>query len=101
MSRKEIVRGCTSIFAGVVLWELLTRLLLENELLIPPPSSVLRSFWALLLSGPLKKHFVATLLEFACGFGTACIIGVVLGYFMGIYKNEHAQISSGTDLNER
>lgn len=86
MSRKEIVRGCISISVGLVLWEIFTRLLLENELLIPPPSSVLRTFWALLLSGQLKKHFLATLLEFAYGFSTACIIGVLLGYLMGMYK---------------
>lgn len=86
MPRKEIVRGCISIFAGIVLWEIFTRLLLENELLIPPPSSVLRTFWSLLLSGQLEKHFLATLLEFAYGFSTACVIGVLLGYLMGMYK---------------
>jgi NitT/TauT family transport system permease protein len=86
LPRKEIVRGCISIFAGIVLWEIFTRLLLENELLIPPPSSVLRTFWSLLLSGQLEKHFLATLLEFAYGFSTACVIGVLLGYLMGMYK---------------
>ncbi len=86
MPRKEIVRGCVSILVGILLWEILARLLLENELLIPPPSSVLRSFWILLLNGQLEKHFVATLLEFAYGFAAACLIGVVLGYFMGLYK---------------
>lgn len=86
MPRKEIVRGCISILVGLLLWEIAARLLLENELLIPPPSSVLRSFWSLLLNGQLKKHFVATLLEFAYGFSAACVIGVLLGYFMGLYK---------------
>ena len=86
MSRREIVRGCISVFAGVALWEISTHLLLEDELLIPPPSSVLRTFWALLLNGQLKKHFLATLLEFAYGFSTACVIGVLIGYFMGMYK---------------
>ena len=86
MPRKEISRGCISILAGLVIWEILTRLLLENELLIPPPSSVLQSFWTLLLNGQLKKHFLATLLEFAYGFSTACVIGVLLGYWMGMYK---------------
>ncbi len=85
MLRKEIRRGCVSIFAGLVIWEILTRLLLENELLIPPPSSVARSFWRLLLSGQLNKHFAATLLEFGYGFTTACVVGVVVGYFMGMY----------------
>lgn len=86
MPTKEIRRGCLSILIGLAIWEILTRLLLENELLIPPPSSVARSFWNLTVSGQLNKHFAATLLEFAYGFSTACVIGVVLGYFMGMYK---------------
>lgn len=86
LPNQAVVRGCISIFTGLVLWEILTRLLLENELLIPPPSSVARSFWNLLLSGELKKHFVATLLEFAYGFSTACVVGILLGYLMGKYK---------------
>lgn len=86
MFRKEIVRGCVSIVAGLVIWEILTRLLLENELLIPPPSSVLVSFWQLLISGKLNKHFVATLTEFFYGFTTASIVGIAIGYFMGMHK---------------
>lgn len=84
--RKDLVRGSISILAGLALWEILTRLLLENELLIPPPSSVARSFWNLTVSGELNKHFGATLLEFAYGFSTACIVGIILGYLMGMYK---------------
>ncbi|MDP2603517.1 MAG: ABC transporter permease [Deltaproteobacteria bacterium] len=86
MFKKEIVRGAISISAGVVIWEILARLLLENELLIPPPSSVLRSFWTLAVSGKLNKHFEATLTEFAYGFSTACILGIIIGYFMGMYR---------------
>lgn len=84
--RKDLVRGCLSIVGGLAIWEVLARLLLENELLIPPPSSVARSFWNLTVTGQLNKHFAATLLEFAYGFSTACVIGVVLGYLMGMYK---------------
>ena len=51
--RKEISRGGISIFAGVALWEILARALLENELLIPQPSSVARTFWHLAVSGKL------------------------------------------------
>ena len=86
MFKKEIVRGAISISAGVVIWEILARLLLENELLIPPPSSVLRSFWTLAVSGKLNQHFEATLTEFAYGFSTACILGIIIGYFMGMYR---------------
>lgn len=86
MPRKELLRGGISLFGGLVIWEILARLLLENELLIPPPSSVARSLWKLTMSGQLNKHFAATLIEFAYGFSTACIAGVVIGYVMGIYK---------------
>lgn len=84
--RKDILRGCISIFAGLLIWEILARLLLENELLIPPPSSVLRSFWRLAVSGQLNKHFAATLLEFTYGFTTATIFGIVVGYLMGMHR---------------
>jgi ABC-type nitrate/sulfonate/bicarbonate transport system permease component len=84
--KKTFSRGFVSIAAGLAVWEILTRLLLENELLIPPPSSVLRTLWRLGASGQLNKHLAATLFEFVCGFGTACVIGIVLGYLMGRYK---------------
>jgi NitT/TauT family transport system permease protein len=84
--RKDILRGCISIFAGLLIWEILARLLLENELLIPPPSSVLRSFWRLAVSGQLNKHFAATLLEFTYGFAAATIVGIVVGYLMGMHR---------------
>lgn len=86
MLKKTFGRGFVSIVAGLVLWEILTRLLLENELLIPPPSSVLRALWKLAASGQLNKHLSATLFEFTCGFGTACFVGILLGYLMGRYK---------------
>jgi NitT/TauT family transport system permease protein len=84
--RKDIVRGCVSVCAGLLIWEMLARLLLENELLIPPPSSVLGSFWRLAVSGQLNKHFAATLIEFTYGFATATIVGIIVGYLMGMHR---------------
>jgi len=84
--KKGFSRGFLSIAAGLVVWEILTRLLLENELLIPPPSSVLRTLWKLSVNGQLNQHLFATLFEFACGFSTACVVGILLGYLMGRYK---------------
>ncbi|HBA39117.1 MAG TPA: hypothetical protein DCZ05_05075, partial [Deltaproteobacteria bacterium] len=86
MPGQALRRGCLSIAGGLLLWEILTRLLLENELLIPPPTSVLRSLWKLTLSGELNRHLSATLFEFVCGFSTACIVGILLGYLMGRYR---------------
>ena len=84
--RKDIVRGCVSVCAGLLIWEMLARLFLENELLIPPPSSVLESFWRLAVSGQLNKHFAATLSEFTYGFATATIVGIIVGYLMGMHR---------------
>lgn len=86
MVRKDLSRGFLSVVGGLLLWEILTRLFLENELLVPPPSSVLRTLWKLGSSGALNRHLFATLFEFVCGFSTACIVGVVLGYLMGRYR---------------
>lgn len=85
MPSKGTRRGGLSILLGLILWEFLTRLLLENELLIPPPTSVLRSLWRLTISGALNQHFSATFLEFTYGYSTACVIGIILGYWMGRY----------------
>lgn len=42
--------------------------------------------WSLTVSGRLTPHLSATLLEFAYGFTTACVIGILLGYLMGMYR---------------
>ena len=83
---KPFTRGLISIGGGLIVWEVLTRLLTDNDLLIPPPSSVFHSLWSLTIQGKLNAHMQATLLEFFYGFTTACVIGVILGYFMGMYK---------------
>ena len=84
--RAEFTRGLISVLAGLAIWELCARALLENELLMAPPSSVARTFWNLASSGQLNRHFVATATEFASGFCVACIVGVMLGYLMGRYR---------------
>jgi ABC-type nitrate/sulfonate/bicarbonate transport system permease component len=84
--RKDVTRGIVSIVVVLVAWEILARLFLENDLLMPAPSGVARSFWKLTASGELARHFAATLLEFAYGFSAACLIGIPLGYLMGMHK---------------
>ncbi len=86
MIRKDLARGFASIVVGLVVWEILARLFLENDLLVPAPSGVARSFWKLAVTGQLKEHFAATLAEFAYGFTTACVIGIPIGYLMGMHK---------------
>lgn len=92
--RKEVSRGFCSALAVLILWEILARLLLENELLIPPPSSIFRSLWRLGSTGQLNEHFLVTLQEFLYGFTFACLFGIVLGYFMrekaGRYEGKKA-----------
>ena len=42
--------------------------------------------WKLASAGALNEHVATTSLEFAYGFSVACIFGVILGYFMGMYS---------------
>src|SRR5688500_14880210 len=75
-----------SVIMGLEILEGLARILLDSALITPPPSRVPARFWNLSSSGELNKHLVATLIEFICGFTTACLIGIILGYLMGMYK---------------
>lgn len=84
--RKDLRRGFLSIVAGLVAWEVLARLFLENDLLVPAPSAVARAFWKLGASGQLNEHFAATLMEFAYGFAAAAAVGIPIGYLMGMHK---------------
>lgn len=76
-------RGALSVALGLLLWQLLAVLFLKNELIIAPPSSILRAFVTLTGAGQLQRHLLTTLTELFYGFTLAVAAGLLLGYLMG------------------
>ncbi|MGL4634461.1 MAG: ABC transporter permease [Beijerinckiaceae bacterium] len=52
--------------------------------LLPPPSRIVRTLWALAVEGELATHIGATLLRVLAGFASGAIAGVGLGALSGV-----------------
>jgi NitT/TauT family transport system permease protein len=83
------VRAGVSVVALPVLmlvaWEAVVRLGIVQDKILPPPSVVVTTWWALLRSGELLRHTVASLERVAIGLGLATVFGVGLGVAMGAW----------------
>lgn len=64
-------------------WEAIVAAGLASGRLMPPPSRILKTFWALAASGELWTHLWATSWRVAVGFGIGALAGVVLGALSG------------------
>lgn len=71
--------GTLLFFAG---WETLSRSGLVNAVMLPAPSTVVRSAWALLQMGELQSHLWASLVRALHGFAWGAGLGVLLGVAM-------------------
>jgi len=64
-------------------WELAVRYGLAPGRLMPPPSRLAESAWAMVASGELATHVVATLMRVVIGFVGGAAMGTVLGVVCG------------------
>ena len=78
--------GFGSVAGGLLLWELVSRVIVGNKLFLAAPSQVVVAFFELTRSGELSKHIYISGLEFLLGYGVACILGVLLGLAMAQSK---------------
>ena len=62
-----------------VAWEVAVRHGLISGRLMPPPSRLADSAWALIRSGEMTTHVLATLWRVAIGFACGAAAGTVLG----------------------
>jgi NitT/TauT family transport system permease protein len=74
--------GVLSVLGGLLLWELVSRLLVANPLFLAAPSQILQAIYALTISGELQRHLAISAIEFALGYVIASAIGIVLGFAM-------------------
>jgi len=87
-TEKWLWRGGTGlvVVALLVVWELLPRLGLVNEIILPPASEVLTAIGTLLTSETFPEHFKVTLWEMLLGFVIGTIIGLVSGIALGVSR---------------
>jgi len=87
--RKRISQRWLTIASPIfilALWEMLSRTSLIDPRFFPPPTSIVRTFWELAVSGSLFTHIGVSLTRIALGFLAGTIPGVVLGLLMGMYR---------------
>src|SRR3954462_3508653 len=69
--------------AAAILYEAAARLGIFEARLLPPPSRIAETLWALAVSGELWTHTAATMLRLAVGFVLGAVAGILLGALTG------------------
>jgi NitT/TauT family transport system permease protein len=71
-----------SVVGGLLLWELISRLLVANALFLAAPTQIFAAIVALAKTGELWRHIGISGIEFALGYVIASVIGIGLGFAM-------------------
>ena len=69
-----------------LIWEIAPRIGLVDQAFFPTFSSVLISWWNLIITGELFAHFIASITRSFTGFALAVIITIPLGLVIGWYQ---------------
>src|SRR5580692_12825080 len=67
--------GLLSVAGGLLLWELISRLLIDNALFLAAPSQIALAIYNLTITGQLGHHVAVSAIEFVVGY----VIGSALG----------------------
>ena len=78
-----VVLGILLPLAGFVMLEIASRSGWVNPTFLPPPNTILATFWGIIASGSFIAPLVQTLLLLFTGYGLGCIAAVALGVLMG------------------
>lgn len=81
----------TLVFFGA--WEALSHSGLVNEIMLPAPTTIIESGWALLTSGELLRHLGASLLRSIAGFISGSVLAILLGVAMAQWTWLNAAIN--------
>src|ERR1700685_1273795 len=80
--RPRYFPGILSVAGGLLLWELISRFLVDNALFLAAPSQIALAIYNLAVSGELWHHMGISAAEFALGYVIASILGIALGLAM-------------------
>jgi NitT/TauT family transport system permease protein len=74
--------GILSVAGGLLLWELISRFVVDNALFLAAPSQIAVAIYSLAVTGQLWHHVGVSAAEFALGYVIASILGIALGLAM-------------------
>ena len=74
--------GVVSVLGGLLLWEVISRVLVANPLFLAAPTQIVEAIWRLLRSGEMQRHMAISGIEFVLGYLIASLIGIGLGLAM-------------------
>ena len=80
--RRRYLAGILSVAGGLLLWELVSRFVINNALFLAAPSQIAVAIYNLAASGQLWHHIAISALEFAVGYVIASVLGIALGLAM-------------------
>ena len=67
-------------------WELVSRRQWVPPLFLPAPSAILAEGWAMVKTGLIFKHILASLGRILWGFFLACSLGIIVGIVIGFFS---------------
>jgi len=80
--RRYVSIGLISIVGGLLLWELVSRFLVDNALFLAAPSQIAVAIYNLAVTGQLWHHIAISGIEFVVGYVIASALGISLGLAM-------------------
>lgn len=90
MFKKEstmlIIRGCLIPAIVLIGWQAASTLGWISAQLFPPPLTILKSFYEIILSGELGKHLQTSVMRAMLGFLIGAGSGLIIGLFVGLFK---------------
>ncbi len=75
-----------SVILGLVIWQMVDSLLINNHLVLVGPARVVQAFMSLFSRGVLARHVYATFVEFILGYLVGVVIGIALGVAMALSR---------------
>jgi NitT/TauT family transport system permease protein len=80
--RRRQYAGTVSVVVGLLLWEFVSSVIVANPLFLAAPTQILAAIVSLARTGELWRHLTISALEFAVGYGIACVLGIIAGLGM-------------------
>jgi ABC-type nitrate/sulfonate/bicarbonate transport system permease component len=96
--RRLPLKGLAVLLGCLVLWELLARQSTVLAAYFPPASEVLATLAAVLGSGELPAHALASLRRFAQGYALAALLAVGAGLCLGLWRPLYLMVEPVIEL---